>query len=182
MREANVEPQESPATWFAELCAGGRLWQAGRAGGRRVVPRQTSRKDTSRPTGYRIAAGLPNFYAPQFAQVASSRLRRRCGARMLAQLGRARVRIHSRTGVRSSRAAMVMPVRCMMSRGGLRRKVPQALPAPDTSALRCHFLIGWYFVRPGAARQNVVCRSAGPVARRPNQQLFQQIEPWSRCA
>ena len=35
---------------------------------------------------------------------------------------------------------------------------------------------------PGAARQNVVCGSTGPVARRPNQQLFQQIEPWSRCA
>ena len=182
MREANVEPQESPATWFAELCAGGRLWPKGRAGGRRVVPRQTSRKDTSRPTGYRIAAELPNFYASQFAQIASSRLRRRCGARMLAQLGRARVRIPSRASVCSLRAAIVMPFRCMMNRGGLRRKVPQALPAPDASALRCHFLLGWYLVRPGAARRSIAYRSVSPTARKSNQQFFQQIELWSRCA
>ena len=77
---------------------------------------------------------------------------------------------------------LMMPVRRMMSRGGHRRKVPQVLPAPDTSALRCHFLIGWCLVRPGAARQSVVCRSVSPAARKSNQQLFQQIEPWSRCA
>ena len=57
MKKSIMEPREYPATWFAELCVGGRLWQEGRAGSLRVTPRQTSRKDTSRLVAYRIASG-----------------------------------------------------------------------------------------------------------------------------
>lgn len=45
--------QVQPASWFAELCEGGRLWPK-RAGRQRLAPRQTSRKGTSRLVDYRI--------------------------------------------------------------------------------------------------------------------------------
>jgi hypothetical protein len=62
--------QERPASWFAELCEVADFGRKARRG-RRMAPRQTSRKGTSRHLGYRIWQQTARIFVTRVANAIS---------------------------------------------------------------------------------------------------------------